>query len=366
VLVQLTSTGWQLVVNGQLIPYASGVLGDQLAAQTILQNASTANLLGSQFCVGYGGDGTGMIASGNLQLIAVIPDPNASSAATGSCDVGGAIPGGVMTSFATRGTVTPTAPMFGSFALANTSVMYIVVRGQSLKTLGYTQNPLDLPNVRVYDASGNDVLSNASGGVTVAGCPGSAPVNNYYANFRGGALDVNDTCVSAPLAAGVYSFTINPNTSSSAGELLFEVTVNPMPPTGGVLTSFATRGTVTPTAPVYGSFALANTSVMYIAVRGQSLKTLGYTNNPLDLPNLRVYDASGNDVLQNASGGVTVIGCPSSATVNNYYAIIRGGPLNVNDTCVSATLAAGVNTFTINPNTSSSSGELLFEVTVNP
>ena len=32
-LIQLTPTGWQTVVNGQLIPYASGVLGDQLAAR---------------------------------------------------------------------------------------------------------------------------------------------------------------------------------------------------------------------------------------------------------------------------------------------------------------------------------------------
>ena len=289
---------------------------------------------------------------------------------TASCSANFGTPssgtGGVMTVFGTRGTVTPTAPMYGSFALANTSVMYIAVLGQTLKTLGFTQNPLDLPNVRVYDASGRDVLLNASGGVTVSGCPSSAAVANYYATIRGQALDANDTCVSATLAAGVYTFTINPNTSSASGELLFEVTVNPTPPLGGVLTVFGTRGTVTPTAPMYGSFVLANTSVMYIAVLGQTLKTLGFTENPLDLPNVRVYDASGRDVLLNAGGGVTVSGCPSSAAVANYYATIRGQALNANDTCVSATLGAGVYTFTINPNTSSASGELLFEVTVNP
>lgn len=46
VVVQLTSTGWQLVINGQLVPYATGVLGDQLASQTILNNTDTASLKG--------------------------------------------------------------------------------------------------------------------------------------------------------------------------------------------------------------------------------------------------------------------------------------------------------------------------------
>jgi hypothetical protein len=86
VLVQLTSSGWQLVVNGQLIPYASGVLGEQLAAQTILQkDIDTTNLKGAQFCLGYGTSAEDMIAAGRIQVVAVIPDPNAASAATGSC-----------------------------------------------------------------------------------------------------------------------------------------------------------------------------------------------------------------------------------------------------------------------------------------
>jgi alpha-tubulin suppressor-like RCC1 family protein len=625
VLIQLTSTGWQQVVNGQLIPYASGVLGDQLAAQTILNGTDTTNLQGAQFCLGYGTSAADMTAAGNMRAVATIPtDPNAASTATVSCIVQGAsaalnvsnsgsgagvvssspsgincgstcsasfgssssvtltatpasgstfagwsgdctgtgactvtmnsarnvtaafnaagsgymlnvsnagsgtgritsspagvdcgaicgrsfavgtsvtltatpdagsafsgwsgacngtgtctvtlgaitnvaaffspigsaapflltaansgsgsgrvtssptgidcgttcgalitsgtnvtltaipasgstfagwtgactgtgsctvtmsaaknvtavftpsspagatpFPGGVLTSFGTRGTVTPATPMYGSFALANASVIYIAVLGPTLGNLGYTNSPLDLPNVRVYDAAGKDVLSNTSGGVTVSGCPGSATVANYYASVRGSALNANDTCVSAILAAGVYTFTINPNTASSSGELLFEVTVNPLSSTapGGVMTVFGTRGTVASTTPMYGSFALANPSVMYIAVLGSTLGILGYTNNPLNLPNVRVYDASGKDVLSSASGGVTVSGCPSSATVSNYYASVRGSALNVNDTCVSANLAAGVYTFTINPNTTSSSGEMLFEVTVNP
>ena len=85
VLVQLTSSGWQLVSNGQLVPYTSGVLGDQLAAQTILNDTDTTNLQGAQFCLGYGTSAADMIAAGNVQVVAVIPDPNLTTAATGSC-----------------------------------------------------------------------------------------------------------------------------------------------------------------------------------------------------------------------------------------------------------------------------------------
>ena len=85
VLVQLTSSGWQLVSNGQLVPYASGVLGDQLAAQTILNNTDATNLNGGQFCLGYGTSAEDMIAAGKVQVIATIPDPNPTGTATGTC-----------------------------------------------------------------------------------------------------------------------------------------------------------------------------------------------------------------------------------------------------------------------------------------
>ena len=85
VLVQLTRSGWQLVVNEQLIPYASGVFGPSLATQTILNNADPTNLFGAQFCVGYGTTAQDMITAGNIQLVAVLPDPNAASAVTGTC-----------------------------------------------------------------------------------------------------------------------------------------------------------------------------------------------------------------------------------------------------------------------------------------
>ena len=89
VLIQLTpSSGWQQVVNGQLIPYATGVLGDQLAAQTILNNTDTTNLNGAQFCVGYGTSPNQMIAAGTMRAVATIPDPNATGVGTVSCIAG--------------------------------------------------------------------------------------------------------------------------------------------------------------------------------------------------------------------------------------------------------------------------------------
>jgi hypothetical protein len=88
VLIQLTPSGWQSVVNGQLIPYASGVLGDQIAAQTIL-NTDTTNLKGAQFCLGYGISAEQMIAMGTMRVVATIPDPNATSTSSPSCIVAG-------------------------------------------------------------------------------------------------------------------------------------------------------------------------------------------------------------------------------------------------------------------------------------
>ncbi len=83
VLIQLTPSGWQQVVNGQLIPYASGVLGDQLASQTILDRIDTSNLGGAEFCVGYGASAADMLATRKIRAVATIPtNPSSGSAAT--------------------------------------------------------------------------------------------------------------------------------------------------------------------------------------------------------------------------------------------------------------------------------------------
>ena len=90
VLVQLTSSGWQLVENGQLIPYASGVLGDSMSALSILNNANPTNLTGSQFCVGYGTSAAEMITSGRMMPVAAI-ESGSTVTASGSCNVAAGI-----------------------------------------------------------------------------------------------------------------------------------------------------------------------------------------------------------------------------------------------------------------------------------
>jgi hypothetical protein len=89
VLIQLTSSGWQPVVNGQLIPYVTGVLGDALSVQTILDNVDTSALKGAQFCIGYGTSAEEMLATGRIRAVATIPDPDATVAAAQSCIVPG-------------------------------------------------------------------------------------------------------------------------------------------------------------------------------------------------------------------------------------------------------------------------------------
>lgn len=86
-LVQLTVSGWQQVQNGQLLPYATGVFGDQLASQTILNNTDISSLGGSQFCLGYGETAEEMTAAGRMQLVATIPNPSATNSNTRSCNV---------------------------------------------------------------------------------------------------------------------------------------------------------------------------------------------------------------------------------------------------------------------------------------
>ena len=90
VQIQLTATGWQQVIGGQLIPLASGVLGDLLAAQTILNGTDTTSLKGAQFCVGYGTSAAEMIATGKMRVVATIPnDQGAASTPTVNCIVEG-------------------------------------------------------------------------------------------------------------------------------------------------------------------------------------------------------------------------------------------------------------------------------------
>ena len=118
--------------------------------------------------------------------------------------------------------------MYGGFTLDSAATVYIAVRGPSLQTLGATQNPLDAPGLRLYDAAGRDLLLNTSGGGQVATCLATNTTAIYYATVRGQALDARDTCISPrTLPAGVYTFTIVPTSTDPSGEVLFEVTFNP-------------------------------------------------------------------------------------------------------------------------------------------
>jgi hypothetical protein len=142
-------------------------------------------------------------------------------------------------SFGSRGTVSSSARMYGAFELATSGTVYILVRGNSLGTLGVTQGYLDAPRVQLFNAQGTDLVSQG-------GMPGfndclasntvtDYPVVYYYGQIRGQPVSDRDSCYTTTLPAGVYTFSVNPSilgvtsnaTSSSpgAGEVLFEVTL---------------------------------------------------------------------------------------------------------------------------------------------
>ena len=268
--------------------------------------------------------------------------------------------GAALTQFASRATLTPSKPVYGAFALVNPANLYIAVRGPSLGTLGITQNAHPHPSLGLYDQSGKLLVSSSQ---CTGSDAGSAAVLSYYLN-GGAPLSINDAClgyVTSPLAAGVYTFRIDPDASTplGSGEILFETI--PTGP-GATVIQFASRATVTPSNPVYGAFALVNPTNLYIAVRGPSLGTLGIIPNPQPHPSLGLYNQSGKLLV---SSNQCTGSNPDSADVLSYYE--KGGaPLNTNDAClgyVTSPLPAGVYTFRIDPDASnpSGSGEVLFE-----
>lgn len=276
--------------------------------------------------------------------------------------------GAPLNTIGSRGTVTTAAPMYGGFTLVNATTVMIAVRGPSLQTLGVTQNPLDAPGLRIFDAAGADLLFNSTGAPGIAACPASNTTAMYYANVRGQPLDARDSCSSSTsLPAGVYTFTINPTSTDTTGEVLFEVTFNSPSATGATLRTIGSRGTVNATSPMYGGFTLSSATSVVIAVRATSLQTLGITQNPLNEPGLRIFNAAATDLLFASSGAPGIHECPSNSATAAYYANVRGQPLDSRDACSpSVNLPAGVYTFTINPGSSDTSGEVLFEVTFNP
>ena len=276
-------------------------------------------------------------------------------------------------SLAFRGTVSPSVTMYGGFELSSQAQIYNLVRGNSLGTLGVTQSFLDSPRVRLYDAQGHDLVSDA-GGAGFNGCTSAvataAPVAAFY-QARGAAADSHDACTAQTLPAGAYTFSVTPSSSSSpsTGEVLFEVILG-----GGksaIVKTLGARGTVTPSATMYGGFEITQPLRLYILVRGNSLGALGVTQAFLDSPRMRLYDASGTDLLTDASGAPGISSCrPGNSlaqAVRTYYEVIRGQIADPKDACAVQTLQPGAYTFSVTPNTgATNSGEVLFEVVLAP
>ena len=294
-------------------------------------------------------------------------------------------PGGASAkTLGSRATVSPTATLYGGFELSNSALVYILVRGNSLGTLGVTQGFLDAPRVRIYNSQGQDIVSDQGVMAGFNGCSTSStsatPVVNYYQNVRGQPAHVRDACIAQTLAPGPYTFSVTPSTpgvttdsmasTPNVGEVLFEVTLGGG---GGSITrTLGSRATVTQAATLYGGFEIASSSVVYILVRGNSLGTLGVTQSYLDAPRVRLFDSQGRDLITDVNGDAGFNFCLASNSsqkpVFDFYSLIRHQAAEGRDACVAQTLAPGVYTFSVTPTASSipSTGEVLFEVTLSP
>ena len=140
-----------------------------------------------------------------------------------------------------RAVVTPTATFFGGFQLNQAAVVYILIRGNSLGTLGVTNNFLDAPRVRLFNAAGQDLINDDSGRAGFNACVSSnsfnAPVVTYYATTRGEPVHARDGCFAGTFQPGVYTFSVTPSIPGqttttgqsvpTSGEVLVEVTLGP-------------------------------------------------------------------------------------------------------------------------------------------
>ena len=281
-----------------------------------------------------------------------------------------------------RATVSPTRTLYGGFEVTSQSLVYILVRGNSLGTLGVTQAYLDAPRVRLYNAQGQDIITDQGGRPGFNMCSSTissaAPVVSYYQNTRGQPVQARDACIAQTLAPGAYTFSVTPSipgvtTSSTTsapdtGEVLFEVILGGG--TGAAAKSLGSRATVTGAATMYGGFEISQAMKVYILVRGNSLGTLGVTQAFLDAPRVRFYNAQGQDLLTDTNGNPGFNFCqanPLQQPVLDFYRITRGQPADGRDACVAQNLTPGAYTFSVTPTGGTgSSGEVLFEVTLGP
>lgn len=163
------------------------------------------------------------------------------------------------------------------------------------------------------------------------------------------------------------------------------IPVNADRPKAASTQTLGSRATVTPSATMYGGFELAQQATVYVLVRGNSLQTLGVTNNYLDAPRVRLYNAAGQDTIIDSFGRPGFNGCeyPPPGTQNdfttlviNYYRDVRRQPVHPRDGCVAVLVQPGAYTFTVTPSipgvtttsgtSNPGSGEVLFEITLGP
>lgn len=344
-----------------------------LAAGVASRSANTLAVGTHAISAAYSGDGANSAATSNTVTHTVsgtAPPPPPPSGGVSAKTLG------------SRATVSPAATLYGGFELLDGALVYILVRGNSLGTLGVTLGFLDAPRVRIYNSQGQDIVSDPGGRAGFNGCSASSafatPVVNYYQNVRGQPAHERDSCIAQTLAPGPYTFTVTPSTpgvttestasTPNAGEVLFEVTLGGGG--GSIARTLGSRATVAQAATLYGGFEIASSSVAYILVRGNSLGTLGVTQSYLDAPRVRLFDSQGRDLITDSSGSPGLNFCLASNSsqqpVFDFYSLVRRQPAEGRDACLAQSLAPGVYTFAVTPTASSipSTGEVLFEVTL--
>jgi alpha-tubulin suppressor-like RCC1 family protein len=384
VLAQIDASGFSSASGG--LQYGNSVIDAATQAISMITNVLVSQVAGSTLCVGVGNTGTEATTPGNFICPATILDSSGAACqppgSETTTDPGG---GSIAKTLGSRATVSPAATLYGGFELASASSVYVLVRGNSLGTLGVTQGFLDTPRVRLYNSGGQDILADANG-AGFNGCAANAvfqgPVVNYYTSVRGQPPHSRDACAAQSLGAGAYTFSVTPSSagvtsSPNAGQVLFEVVLGNG--SGATTNTLGSRATVSPTATHFGGFELASAATVYMLVRGNSLGTLGVTQSFLDLPRVRIYDSQGRDLVTTSGGTAGFNGCyvgnQSGDAVINYYSNVRHQPAQQRDACISMPLSPGVYTFSVTPSimgvtttdavSAPSSGEVLFEVTLH-
>lgn len=87
VLVQHTASGWQVVQNGQLSPYSSGLLGAALSQVTVLPITDRGNLSAGEYCVGYGRNAGEMLTAGRMRSVWDSHSLSGAAVSNGSCNI---------------------------------------------------------------------------------------------------------------------------------------------------------------------------------------------------------------------------------------------------------------------------------------